>query len=384
MKRAGRRSFMQTLAATPLVGVTEEFARTPPPTAREPEKLVKLYGDGLALSPPEYVEVLRSIVEKKGIEPDNYSRGAVVEELETRMAEALGKERAIYFPTGTLANHVAIRKLAGERTRVIVPRESHLYNDSGDCAQQLSQLNLVPLSSDTATFTLEQVKEVVERTQSGRVTTGVGAILIESPVRRRLGELFRYDEMKAICSYARDNGIKTHLDGARLYMAAGYTGISPREYASHFDSVYVSLWKYFNGGSGAILAGSRELIDELYHTRRMFGGGLPSAWPFAAVALHFFEGFEAEFSRAVRTAKEFFAMLEKDGSFEIEEIPNGSNLSILRVDTKDLEEFRERLRMKGALLSRPRSALGGFVVAVNATWNRTSAGALAKAFKESV
>lgn len=384
MTRSDRRRFMQTLAATPLVGVAESSTRAAIPGTGDPETVVKLFGDGLALSPSEYVRVLESIVEKDGIEPDNYSRGGVVEKLESRMADALGKERAIYFPTGTLANHVAIRRLAGERTRVLVPRESHIYNDSGDCAQQLSQLNLVPLASDTATFTLDQVKEVVERTRSGRVTTGVGAIAIESPVRRRLGELFDYDEMRAICAYARDHDIKTHLDGARLYMASGYTGVSPREYASHFDSVYVSLWKYFNGGSGAVLAGSRELVDELYHTRRMFGGGLPSAWQFAAVALHYLENFETEFARAVGTAKELFATLEKDASFEIEEIPNGSNLFIVRVDTKDLEGFRERLTTRGALLSRPRSEIGGFVVAVNATWNRTSASALAKAFKESV
>ncbi len=301
-----------------------------------------------------------------------------------RVAAALGKERAIYFPTGTLANHIAVRALAGERTRVVVPHESHLYNDSGDCAQQLSQLNLVPLVSETATFTLDQVRQVVERTDSGRVTTGVGAIMIESPVRRKLGEMFDYAEMKKICSYARDNGIKTHLDGARLYMASGFTGISPSEYASHFDTVYVSTWKYFNSGSGAILAGSDELIDEMYHTRRMFGGGLPAAWPFAAVALHYFESFEAEYARAVRTAKEFFSLLQQESAFDIERIPNGSNLFKLIVRGTDLATFRDKLKGQGVLLSTPRPELGGFLVGVNATLNRTTAGTLVKKLRESV
>ena len=377
MNPAGRRSFMKVMTATPFLGATFSSAAVA-------EDRVKLFGSGLSLTPAEYVDLLQKIIDDKGIEADSYSRGGVVEELETKMAEALGKERAIYFPTGTLANHIAVRELAGERTRVIVPHDSHLYNDSGDCAQQLSRLNLVPLVSDTATFTLEQVRQVVDRTSSGRVTTGVGAIMIESPVRRKLGEMFDYGEMKKVCAFARDNGIKTHLDGARLYMASGYTGIAPREYASHFDTVYVSTFKYFNGVSGAILAGSNEVIDGMYHTRRMFGGGLPGAWPFAAVALHYFERFEADYARAIQTATEFFSLLKQESSFDIEKIPNGSNIFKLIVRGTDLETFRDNLRTKGVLLSRPRPELGGFLVAVNATLNRTDAGTLVEIFKESV
>ena len=377
MNPAGRRSFMKVMTATPFLGATFSSAAVA-------EDRVKLFGSGLSLTPAEYVDLLQKIIDDKGIEADSYSRGGVVEELETKMAEALGKERAIYFPTGTLANHIAVRELAGERTRVIVPHDSHLYNDSGDCAQQLSRLNLVPLVSDTATFTLEQVRQVVDRTSSGRVTTGVGAIMIESPVRRKLGEMFDYGEMKKVCAFARDNGIKTHLDGARLYMASGYTGIAPREYASHFDTVYVSTFKYFNGVSGAILAGSNEVIDEMYHTRRMFGGGLPGAWPFAAVALHYFERFEADYARAIQTATEFFSLLKQESSFDIEKIPNGSNIFKLIVRGTDLETFRDNLRTKGVLLSRPRPELGGFLVAVNATLNRTDAGTLVEIFKKSV
>ncbi len=377
MGPAGRRRFMKLMTAAPLLGA--RFS-----SAAIVEKPVKLFGDGLGLSPAEYVEVLQKIIEDKGIEADYYSRGGIVEELENRVAEALGKQRAIYFATGTLANHIAVRALAEEKTRVLVPNESHLYNDSGDCAQQLSQLNLFPLVSETATFTLEQVREVVERTSSGRVTTGVGAIMIESPVRRKLGEMFDYGEMKKICSFARDKGIKTHLDGARLYMASGFTGISPKEYASHFDTVYVLTWKYFNSGSGAILAGSKEVIDEMYHTRRMFGGGLPAAWPFAAVGLHYFESFEADYARAVRTANDFFALLKRESSFDIEAIPNGSNIFKLIVRGTDLDTFRSKLRAKSILLSRPRRELGGFLIAVNATLNRTDAVTLVKKFKESV
>ena len=387
MESIDRRHFMKVVAATPMLGVADGVAsveRSEPSELESQQKLVKLYGDGLSLSPEEYIHVLQSIVKDKGIQADYYSRGGAVEELEVKMAAALGKERAIYFPTGTLANQIAVRNLAGDRTRAIVQNLSHLYNDSGDCLQQLSQLNLVPLAPDTATFTLEDVKKVMERTGSGRVTTGVGVIVIESPVRRLLGELFDYEEMKSICAFAREKGVKTHLDGARVYMASGYTGISPKEYASHFDTIYVSLWKYFNAGAGAILAGSKDVIDEMYHTRRMFGGGLPEAWPYAAVVLHYLDGFEAEFRRAVETAEAFFALLKKDSSFEVVKVPNGSNLLKVIVKGTNLQSFREKLKSKGVLLRSPNEELGGFVVNVNPTMNRTNAETLADLFKESV
>ncbi|HSF19532.1 MAG TPA: beta-eliminating lyase-related protein [Vicinamibacteria bacterium] len=374
-----RRRFLQAVAAAPLMGAARPVA--PAATRRERDETsrpVVLSGDGLSLSPADYVQVLEGIVERRGIAADNYSLGGVVEELERTLASALGKERAIYLPTGTLANHMAVRTLARDRSRVIVPDTSHLYNDSGDCAERLSQLNLVPLAPDRATFTRDEVRSVVERTSTGRVRTGVGALVIESPVRRKRGEIFDFGEMRRISAYARENDIRTHLDGARLYMASAYTGISPREYASHFDTVYVSLWKYFNCGSGAILAGPGDVIEGLFHMRRMFGGGLPEVWQYAAVALHYFEDFEAEFARAVRTASSFFALAKEHPAFDIEPVPRGSNIFGLRVRGTDLYRFRERSASNGVLLPAPRPDQSGFLVTVNATWNRTDPEALVR------
>ena len=118
------------------------------------------------------------------------------------------------------------------------------------------------------------MEAVLARTASGRVATDVGAILIESPIRRLSGQMFDWEEAKRITAFARERGIGTHLDGARLFIASAYTGISPAEYAAPFDTVYVSLWKYFNSGIGAILAGPKRVLDGMFHVRRMFGGNL--------------------------------------------------------------------------------------------------------------
>ncbi len=332
-------------------------------------RLVKLRGDGPSLTPSETVELLGGIVGEHGIESDYYSNGGVVAELEERMAAILGKERAVFLATGTLANHLAVRVQANDDHRVAVQYDSHLYNDSGDCAEVLSNLNLVPLAHGKGTFTLEEIEELIERTASGRVTTGLGVIVIESPIRRRLGEMFDYDEMQRICAFARERGIRTHLDGARLFMAAGYTGISPREYASHFDTVYVSMWKYFGASSGAILAGPAALLDDLYHPRRMFGGALPGAWPLAAVSLHSIEGFEERFAAGVAASEQLIVALESVRGLRVERIPNGTNIFKLHVAAPDLDAYRERVADAGILLPGPQP-WGGFALTVNETLAR--------------
>ena len=102
--------------------------------------LVQFRSDGLGLSPGAYARLLAEIAETRGIDIDDYSRGGVVAELEEKMAVLLGKEAAVFLPTGTLANHLAVRLLSRTGRRVLVQQESHLWNDEGDCAQTLSGL----------------------------------------------------------------------------------------------------------------------------------------------------------------------------------------------------------------------------------------------------
>ena len=131
------------------------------------QRVVKLSGDGESMTPREYSLFLSDILSEVEVEADYYSNGGVVEALEGRMAQLLGKERAVFLPTGTLANHLAVRIQAGDRNRVVVQKESHVYNDSGDCAQILSNLNLIPLAPSSGTFTLDEVQPCGEPTEAG-------------------------------------------------------------------------------------------------------------------------------------------------------------------------------------------------------------------------
>jgi threonine aldolase len=247
----------------------------------------------------------------------------------------------------------------------------------------LSGLNLIPLAPGKATFTCDDLERVLARSAASRVAVEVGAISIESPVRRLRGELFEQEEMKRVAALARTKGIGLHLDGARLFLASAITGISPAEYASHFDTVYVSMWKYFNAPNGAVLAGPAKLLDGLFQVRRMFGGALWSAWPFAVVARHYADGFLGRYRSAAQVSEEFIGALR--APFRAERIPGGSHIFYVKASGVDLGRLRERLATEGirvpdpvADLAEPTLALG-----VNETWNRTTGARLAQAFLRS-
>lgn len=335
--------------------------------------------DGLDFSTNDYANKLAEIADSKGIDIDSYSNGGVVEELEKKMAAALGKEAAVFMPTGTLPNHIAIRKLAGNNPRVLVQAESHIYNDSGDCAEVLSNLNLVPMNPGQTQFTLADVKEQVLRVNNGRVKTGIGAISIESPVRRTNNEVFDYAEMKKISLYARENSICMHLDGARLFNVPAHTGKTIIDYAALFDTVYISLYKDFNAASGAILAGTEEFCKDLYHTRRMFGGGMPNAWPFAAVALEYIDSFLDDYHKSQHEAKKLFAALESQ--FKFEKIINGSNVMRLHVLKGEPESIQAKLRDKNIMLNKPTVDFKGFYIKINPSPLRVGTKKLIQYFK---
>lgn len=313
-------------------------------------------GDGEPKTPSVMLQQLAEFDQEFALEADSYSLGGNVEQLEKKCAEMLGKEAAVFMPTGTLANHLAIRRLCGVKPRAIVQEQSHLYNDSGDCVTRLSNINLIPLAKETPYFTLETLKIAVEQAESGRVINPVGVVMIESPVRRQAGKIMPFDEMKAVTDYCRDKQIGTHLDGARLYMMSGATGIRPTDYAALFDTVYVSLYKYFGAPFGAILAGTAEFADGLYHERRMFGGGLASANFAAALALQGIEGFEARFNRAMAHATALFDKINALEGINVEPFKHGSNIFPLKLGSDiDSQRFVKTLAGYSVSVSPPDS-----------------------------
>ncbi|MGD9905566.1 MAG: low specificity L-threonine aldolase [Vicinamibacterales bacterium] len=351
----------------------------PPPA----DHTVHMVGDGVGLSPRAYAALLAELSAGRDVVEDSYLLGGEVEAFERHWAALLGKETAVFMPSGTLANHLALRALAGARRRVVVPETSHIYNDTGDACQTLSALTLLPLGPGAAGFTRADVEAVLARTASGRVAADIGAIAIESPVRRMSGQQFDWDELQRIAALARDRGIGLHLDGARMFIAAAYTGRSPAALAAPFDTVYVSLWKYFNCGQGAILAGPRRVLDGMFHTRRMFGGNLAVGWPAAVVARHYMDGFVERLRAAIAVSEDLYRALQAHGRAEVERIPDGTNLARVRFRGVEPAAVARRLAERGIRVPAP-AAAGVITLAVNETWTRSSAGELVAAFEHAL
>ena len=381
-----RRQFIMVgglAASAPTLAGAGSGLAAPIPGVRLSQR-VDFVRDGLGLDPREYAALLGEVVADRGFTTDYYSNGGAVEQLERQFAQLLGKDAAMFVPTGTLANHLAVRTLAGASRRVLVQAESHLYNDSGDGAQALSGLNLVPLAEGRSTITLADVQPWVERSAGGRVPLKVGAISIENPVRRRDHERVDHAELERVCRYARDNRIGLHLDGARMFNLPQHSGVSVRDYAAMFDTVYVSLWKHFNAASGAILAGDASFIDGLFHVRRMFGGSLPYAWPQVAVAAQYAGRYEADYAQSWEVCDRLIELLQADGRFKVRRLANGTSRFYLAAPTVPAELLVSRLKAKEVLLAQRASGDSEIPMQVNPTLLRASPETLARKFIQSL
>ncbi len=363
-----------SMAASLLPAGAHAAAATP---AGSPSR-IDFVSDGLGLEPREYAAQLQEAAAM--VAADNYSRGGIIERLERDFARRLGKPAAMFVPTGTLANHLAVRRLAGDDRRVLVQAESHLYNDSGDGAQALSGLNLVPLAAGQTTPGLDEVQAWVERSGRGRVRNDVGVISIESPVRRRDHAMVDFARLEALSRYAREHGIRLHLDGARLFTLPFHSGRPLVEWTGLFDTVYVSLWKHFNGACGAILAGSEAFVDGLYHERRMFGGALPAAWPQVALVERYAGRFEQDYAAAWRVADALLGQLDASGLYRARRLPDGTSRCFLSVRDNDPVRVAQRLRAHDVVLPSPHPDSGEFALQVNPTLLRADPAALARSF----
>ncbi|HBK70245.1 MAG TPA: hypothetical protein DDZ39_01080 [Flavobacteriaceae bacterium] len=282
--------------------------------------------DGLNLSPTLYAKLLEQLTLDDDFQPDSYGLGGMIHQFEEKVALALGKEKAIYMPTGTLANHIALRKHCISKNRAIVQYESHINRDSGDCATTLSGINLISLGGKNVIYNLDELKYFLEDNSHGKVKTPIGVLSLETPMRRKGLQRIPFGDIEKIANVAKENGIALHLDGARLYIDAAFSGKDIKEYTKLFDTVYLSMYKSFNSVNGAILAGSTAFIEGLHNERRMFGGGLPSSWQQIVIANYFFDNYTIRYSKALQQFDVFKSLLEKSGKFKISALKNGSSV----------------------------------------------------------
>ncbi len=207
-----------------------------------------------------------------------------VDRLERFTAEILGKEAAVFMPSGSMTNQIAIRLHCDRGSEFICEADAHIYHYEQAAFAQLSGLVAHTVAGASGALALEQLTGLIRPENDHMVRTRL--VCLENTHNRWGGRIQPQDEVVRICQWAHDNGLKTHLDGARLWNAAAATGTSERELAEPFDSVSVCFSKGLGAPVGSALAGTGEFVREARRARKLFGGAMRQAGIIAAGALH--------------------------------------------------------------------------------------------------
>ena len=209
---------------------------------------------------------------------DRYGDGGVVAELEAEVRELLGKPAAVFMPSGTMAQQIALRIHADRTGRRVVlwHPASHLALHEDQATERLHHLRPRPIGDSRGLLTPDDLEDVAE---------SAAALLVELPQREIGGRLPDWDDLVALTSLARSRGTATHLDGARLLESLPFYGRPAAEVTALFDSVYLSLYKGIGGLAGCVLAGDEQLVAEATEWRHRHGGTLFVMWPYAAAGL---------------------------------------------------------------------------------------------------
>jgi len=213
-----------------------------------------------------------------------YNEDPTVKRLEREVAGLLGKEAAIFLPSGTMANTIAIRLCAGPGDEVVAESNSHpIFYEAGGAAA-FSGVIFKAIPGDRGLLTARQVQEAIYAPAYYRPIQT--AVLIENTHNRGGGTVYPVELVRDISEVARNHGLRVHMDGARLWNASVASTVPMAEYARHADTVSVCFSKGLGAPVGSALAGSVEDIERAWHFRHMLGGSWRQAGILAAGALY--------------------------------------------------------------------------------------------------
>jgi threonine aldolase len=207
--------------------------------------------------------------------------------LERLTAEILGKEAAILMPSGTMTNQVGVRLHCKPGDEFLCEAGCHIYNYEQGAFAQLSGVVARTVEGQGGVLNVDQLRGLVRPENDHLVRTRL--VCLENTHNRGAGKIQPYENVIAICAWAHEAGLKTHLDGARLWNATAATGIAEAEWSRHFDTVSVCFSKGLGAPVGSALAGPKELMKEARRHRKLFGGGMRQVGVLAAGALYALE-----------------------------------------------------------------------------------------------
>jgi threonine aldolase len=273
---------------------------------------------------------MRKFMAEAPVGDDVIDTDPTVERLQALTAELLGKEAAIYMPSGTMTNQSAVRLHCGPGDELLCDANCHIYNYEQGGFAQLSGAVARPATGEYGVMRLEQLQGMIRPDNEHFVRTRL--VCIENTHNRGAGRIQPYDEVVRICRWAHEHGLRTHLDGARLFNAAVASGIPADQWAQHFDTVSVCFSKGLGAPVGSALAGSRELIREARRHRKLFGGGMRQAGIIAAGALYALEHHIERLADDHANAQILAEAVREIEGLKLEPDTVDTNIVIFRVD----------------------------------------------------
>ncbi|HXH12729.1 MAG TPA: GntG family PLP-dependent aldolase [Alphaproteobacteria bacterium] len=242
--------------------------------------MIDLYSDTMTKPTPamrQCMAIAEVGDEQKGEDP-------TVNRLQEMVAELLGKEAAVYLPSGTMCNEISFAVWARTGDEMILHRDSHPVHFEVGGPAFLARMMLYPLDGPRGLFTAAQVEEAIRPDSPHYPRSRI--VEIENTHNMGGGSIWPLAQLQAVCATAHRYGLVTHMDGARLLNAVVATGIPARTYAEPFDSVWIDLSKGLGCPVGAVLAGSRDFIKDARRLKHLFGGAMRQAGIIAAAGVY--------------------------------------------------------------------------------------------------
>ncbi len=282
---------------------------------------------------------------------DVFGEDPTVNRLQSNVATLLGKEDALFVPSGTMGNQTCIKVHTLPGDEIIVERDSHVFNYETAGGAFLSSVQVHPVEGTMGVMSVEAVKKAIRPRVYYMPRTRL--LCMENTHNRAGGTIYPIEAIKALHDLARQEGMMLHLDGARLWNACSVTGISPGEYAGYFDSVSVCLSKGLGAPVGSVISGTKEFIEQARHFRKIFGGGMRQAGILAAAGIYALENnrerLREDHDKAAYLARE----LAHVPGFTVDLASVQTNIIVFSVEKsgKMPEEILASLRERGVLLT---------------------------------
>lgn len=291
---------------------------------------------------------MRRAMAEAEVDDDQLDGDPTTRRLEARVAELLGKDAAWFFPSGTQANQVALHVLAPRGTEAIVEADAHIRHFEKAAAAVLSGVQLCPVNGAAGVLAPEDVAAAIRTGSAFLPSTSL--IAMENTHNAAGGRVTRPEVVDAICAVAREHGLPVHVDGARLWNAAVAAGVPPARLVRDATTVMVSFSKGLGCPVGSCLAGPRAVMEEAWHARARFGGGMRQTGILTAACWYALEHNLARLGDDHANARLLAERLAGRPGFSV--VPPETNIVMLDLARLTAEEALARLAAAGVKVSR--------------------------------